>query len=233
MEQSLLEENVLSAPFTHPTSTNFSIPPLEDCPLHFPTWDKELSDDPNRIFILDSLRFGFKLIPESDPSRINAYESDNYSSATFPDFKPEMDSLFTKELALGRISLVPIKLCCVHPNGHVPKKDSGKSRPITDCSPHGISLNHHIKHDLESFRMNSIDSAVSFSTPYCFYSIINIESAWRWIPVSPPHRELQAFHWMFGTHDSSQYNYYVDNRLCLVSCAHRSFSTVALTILFA
>ena len=123
----------------------FFYTPLEDCSLRFPAWDKELSDDPNRIFVLDRLRFGFKLIPESDPSRIVTYESDNYSSATCPDFKPEMDSLFTKELALGRISLGPIKPCCVHPNSCVPKKDSGKSRPITDCSLHGITLNDHIK----------------------------------------------------------------------------------------
>ena len=182
--------------------------------FYTPAWDKEFSDDPSRIFILDRLRFGFKLIPESDPSHLIAYECDNYSSATCPDFKPEMDSLSTKELALGRISLVPIKPCCVHSNGRVLKKDSGKSCPITDCSPHSISLNNHIKRDLQSFRMNSIDSVVSFSTPYCFYLIIDIESAWRWIPVFPPHRELQGFHWMFGTHDSSQYNYYVDNRLC-------------------
>ena len=139
-----------------------------------------------------------------------------------------MYSLFTEELALGRISLVPIKPCCVHPNGRVPKKDSGKSHPITDCSPHGISLNDHIKCDLESFRMNSIDSAVSFSTPYCFYSIIDIESAWRWIPVLPPHRELQGFRWMFGTHDSSQYNYYVDNRLCCgLLCAPFIFNRIS------
>ncbi|CAH3168712.1 unnamed protein product, partial [Porites lobata] len=154
-QQSPLEENVLSAPFAHPTSTNFSIPPLEDCPLRLHAWDKELSDDPDRIFLLDGLRFGFKLIPESDPSCIVAYESDNHSSATCPDFKPEMDSLFTKELALGRISMVQTKPRCVHPIGRVPTKDSGKSRPIADCSrPQGISLNDHIKRDLESFRMN-------------------------------------------------------------------------------
>ena len=123
----------------------FLYPPLEDCPLRFHAWDKELPDDPGRIFILDGLRFGFKLIPESDPSRIVTYESDNYSSATCPDFKPEMDSLFTKELALGRISVVQTKPRCVHPIGRVPKKDSGKSRPITDCSLHGITLNDHIK----------------------------------------------------------------------------------------
>ena len=140
-----------------------------------------------------------------------------------------MDSLFSKELALGRISMVQTKPRCVHPTGRVPKKDSGKSRPITDCSrPHGISLNDHIKRDLESFRMNSIDSAVSFSTPYCFYSIVYIESAWRWIPVFPPHPELQGFRWMFGTHDSSQYHYYVDNRLCFgLSCAPFIFNRIS------
>ncbi|CAH3160953.1 unnamed protein product, partial [Porites lobata] len=155
-KQSPLEENVLSAPFAHPTSTNFSIPPLEDCPLRFHAWDKELSDDPDRIFILRGLRFGFKLLPESDPSCIVAYESDNYSiPPPGPDFKPKMDSLFTKELALGRISMVQTKPRCVHPIGRVPKKDSGKSHPITDCSrPHGISLNDPIKRELESFRMN-------------------------------------------------------------------------------
>ena len=178
LEQSPLKENVLSAPFACPTWTNFSIPPREDCPLRFHARDKELSDDPDRIFILDGLHFGFKLILESDPSCIVAYESDNYSSATCPDFKPEMESLFTKELALGRISMVQTKPRCVHPISHVPKKDSGKFRPITDCSsPHGISLNAHIKHELESFRMNSVDSAVSFSTPYCFYLIVDNKSA--------------------------------------------------------
>ena len=210
----------------------FLYPPLEDCPLRFHAWDKERPDDPDGIFILDRLRFGFKLIPESDPSCIVAYESDNYSSATCPDFKPEMDSLFTKELALGRISMIQTKPRCVHPVGRVPTKDSGKSRPIADCSrPQGISLNDHIKRDLGSFRMNSIGSALSFSTPYCFYSIVDIESAWRWIPVFPPHRELQGFRWMFGTHDSSQYNYYVDNRLCFgLSYAPFIFNRISNTI---
>ena len=229
LAQSLLEENLLSAPSVYPMSTNSTRSPLEDCPLHFHTWDEELSHDPDRFFILDGLRFGFKLIPESYPSCLDAYESDNYSSATCPDFKPEMDSLFTKELALGRISMVQTKPRCVHPIGRVPKKDSGKSRPITDCShPHGLSLNDHIKRDLESFCMNSIDTAVSFSRPNCFHSIVDIESAWRWIPVFPPHRELQGFRWMFGMHDSSQYNYYVDNRLCFgVSCTPSIFNRIS------
>lgn len=38
--------------------------------------------DPDRVFILDGLRNGFNLIPESDPSCVDSYDNDNYVSAT-------------------------------------------------------------------------------------------------------------------------------------------------------
>ena len=91
---------------------------------------------------------------------------------------------------------------------------------------------HALKRDLKSFRMNSIDTAVSFSTPSCFYSIVDIESAWRWIPVFSPHRELQGFRWMFGTHDSTKYNDFVDNRLYFgLSCAPFIFNRISNAII--
>ena len=197
--------------------------------MNFHAWDKELLNDPDRSFILDGLSHGFKLIPESDTSCIDSYANDNYASATCSKFKPEIDQLFLNELALGRISRVTTKPQCIHPIGRVPKKDSGKSRPITDCSrPHGFSLNDYIKRDLESFRMNSIDTAVSVSTSNCFYAIVDIESAWRWVPVFPPHRQLQGFRRMFGQHDPSRYQYFVDNRLCFgVSCAPAIFNRLS------
>ena len=140
-----------------------------------------------------------------------------------------MDQLFLNELTLGRISRVTTKPKCIHPIGRVPKKDSGKSRPITDCSrPPGTSLNDYIKRGLESFRVNSIDTALSVSTDNCFYAIVDIESAWRWVPVFPPHRELQEFRWIFGPHDPSRYEYFVDNRLCFgVSCALAIFNRLS------
>ena len=76
--------------------------------------------------------------------------------------------------------------------------------------------------------MNSIDTAVSESTDNCFYAIVDVESAWRWVPVFPPHRELQGFRWMFGPHDPSRYKYFVDNRLCFgVSCAPAIFNRLS------
>ena len=137
-----------------------------------------------------------------------------------------MDEIFLKELALGRISRVPTKPQCIHSIGRVPNKESGQSRPITDCSrPHGLSLNDHVKRDVESFWMNSIDTAVSFSSPNCFYAIVDIESAWRWVPVFPPHVSCKGFCWMFGEQDPSRYEYFVYNRLCFgLSCSPAIFN---------
>ena len=76
--------------------------------------------------------------------------------------------------------------------------------------------------------MNSIDTAVSASTPTCSYTIIDIESAWRWVPVFPPHRQLQGFRWMFGEHNPSRHEYFVDNRLCFgLSCAPAIFNRLS------
>ena len=89
---------------------------------------------------------------------------------------------------------MPFKPRCVYTIARVPKKDSGISCPITDFScPLDRFLNDYIKCELESFRMNSIDNAIAMSEPGYFYSIVDIESAWRWVPVFPPHRELQGF----------------------------------------
>lgn len=151
-------------------------------------------NNPDCSSFLDGLGNSFKLLLESDTLCIDSHANDNYSSATCDEFKPQMDQLFLNELALGRISHVTSKPKCTHPIGSIPKKDSGKSCPIMDCSgPPGRSVNDDIKKDLESFRMNLIDTTVSVSTDNCFYAIVDTKSAWRWVPVLPPHHELQGF----------------------------------------
>ena len=48
---------------------------------------------------------------------------------------------------------------------------------------------------------------------------------------SPPKKEIQGFRWMFGTQDSSRYNYYVDN---VTDSLSLSFAPhLSLTLLFA
>jgi len=107
------------------------------------------------------------------------YNAVNYTSATCNEFKLELDELSAKELGLGRISRVLVKSKCIHAFGRVPKKDSGKSRPITDCSrPRGNSLNDYIKPALDLFRMNSLDTETRCVS---FVQMLLFCCSWHWI----------------------------------------------------
>ena len=152
----------------------------EECLLNFHAFQGELAFDLDKDFILDGLQNGFKLIKEPDVSGIAGYDAVNYASATYAESKPELDELFAKELGLGRISGVLVKPKCIHAIARVRRKDSGKSRPITDCSrPRGNSLNDYIKPGVDSIRVNSVDTAMSHSSKGCYYAVGDIESAWR------------------------------------------------------
>ena len=55
----------------------------------------------------------------------------------------------------------------MHRIDRVPKKDSGKPRPITDCSlPYGSALNDHIKNDLVSLLFLLLKFMDKYNTIY-------------------------------------------------------------------
>ena len=72
--------------------------PPEEYPLNFHAWQKELSFDCVKDFILDGLQNGFKLIKESDVSGIAGYDGVNYTRAACDEFKPELDELFVLKI---------------------------------------------------------------------------------------------------------------------------------------
>ena len=92
----------------------------------------------------------------------------------------------------------------------MPKTGSIVPHPITDCSrPLYDPLNSYIV--AERFSFDSIETAVSLSTPNCYYSIADIKSAYRHVPIFPPHRQLQGIRWSF---DGKHEEFFVDNFLC-------------------
>ena len=102
----------------------------------------------------------------------------------------------------------PIRIQAI---GAVPKKDSLVPRPITDCSrPYDNSLNSYMQ--TEKFCFSTVEQAILASKPFNYYAIVDIESAYRWVPIYPPHAQLQGFRWQFS--DEAQEHYYVDNFLC-------------------
>ena len=164
--------------------------------------------DEDAHFLLDGIAHGFKLVP--DISLVSSCDSKNYRSAKDGTTKPLLDKLFLEEVQLQRFTLVDTKPHRIQAIGAVPKKNSTTPRPITDCSrPFHDSLNSYLSAD--TFTFDSIDDVVNLSHPFSFYAVVDIKSAYRWVPILPEHRTLQGFRWSF---DNGPEKYYVDNFLC-------------------
>ena len=76
------------------------------------------------------------------------------------------------------------------------------SRPLNN------SVNDYIS--CESYRYKTIDDAIALMHPGCYFATVDIKSAYRWVPVYPPHRTLQGFRWAFN----GSYKFFTDNFLC-------------------
>ena len=174
----------------------------------FATWFYYLDSAADGQFLLQGIANGFSIV--SDLSCITPADCPNYSSALAPEVKPLLDKLFREELDLGRLSRQADKPLRIQAIGAVPKTGSNVPRPITDCSrPCYDPLNSYIT--AERFSFESIEDVVSISHPYCFYAIADIKSAYRHVPIFPPHRQLQGLRWSF---DGVSSEYLIDNFLC-------------------
>ena len=119
-------------------------------------WEYYLADHPDRDFILDGVKNGFKIVT-SDVNDIDSYEVDNYVSAENMIAKPKLDELLGRptELLNGKISHVNDRPKFIHAYGAVPKKNTDKLRPITDCSrPFGKSINDNIKNERYAIKLS-------------------------------------------------------------------------------
>ena len=171
-------------------------------------WYYYLNNEADGQFLLHGIAHGFRIVP--DLNDVQPADCPNYSSALAPDVKPLLDSLFLEELERGRLSRQANKPIRIQAIGAVPKTGSTVPRPITDCSrPFYDPLNSYIT--TKPFSFESIDTAVSLSSPNCYYAIADIKSAYRHVPIYPPHRQLQGIRWSF---DGKTDEYLVDNFLC-------------------
>ena len=113
----------------------------------------------------------------------------------------------------------------ISPLGVVPKKQAGQFRLIHHLSyPQGFSINDSIPPELSSVSYATIQDAIAFiqsSTSSVFMAKLDVESAFRIIPISPEDRPLLGFRW--------RGSYYMDAVLpmgCSSSCAiFECFST--------
>ena len=191
-------------------------------------WEQALAGHPDRAYaayICEGLREGFRVGFERGHSLRSA--SHNMPST---ELKPEKISEYIeKELARGRM-IGPLPLTWrphLHINrfGLIPKgHNTGKYRLITDLSfPRGASVNDGISPDLSTLSYITVDQVAEVAHRLgrgALLAKMDIESAYRLIPVHPQDRILQGMEWLG--------NVYVDPRLPFgLRSAPKIFNAVA------
>lgn len=120
--------------------------------------------------------------------------------------------------------IVDNKPHCIHALGAVPKKNSTKWRPITDCKrPIGVSINSHMSSSYREFCYTSVDRVVDMVKPGYYMASVDIASAYRSILIHPSNWKYQGVIW--DINGSSQY--LCDTHLCFgARCAPYLFTQV-------
>ena len=166
------------------------------------TWEQYLINDFDKDFILNGIKFGFNIV-DNDVTPLPA-ECDNYLSATDPSVKDKVESQILTEIENDHYTVVDKRPLVVSALGAIPKKDCDDIRLIHDCSrPPGLSIN-----DLAtkySVKYQTIDEAVTLSSPGCFYSKIDLKSAYRSVRIHPDNHKLTGLKWWFKGDEKPSY----------------------------
>ena len=203
--------------------------------LHLPTleWERYLAVHPDQrfaAFIRRGLSTGFRI--GADPSAPLRTPPGNFPSVRANS--AQVSKYIRGEVELGRLQEVkadarPLMRC--NPIGLIPKQSQpGKFRLIVDLSsPRGASVNQAIPAELCSLRYTSVPEAVSKILPYgrgALLAKLDLQSAYRHVPVHPADQHLLGIHWLGST--------FADRALPFgLSSAPILFSAVADTLAWA
>ena len=184
-------------------------------PLKPKAWTRLLYDenewDFDSLYLLDGVYNGFKVVdPGAD---IPIYDCKNYISCHEGDNAVKMDNIIYNELREGKCSVSLNKPDQIHALGAVPKPN-GSVRHITDCSrPKKRSVNNFMRQTFSSFAFNTIDTVVKDIAPNSFMSTVDLQDAYRSVPICPADRKHFGLRWNFNGSDA----YLTDNFLCFGS----------------
>lgn len=154
-------------------------------------WQSELVGDPHREFLLHIIEHGLSLT--KGDIFIPAFDCRKYSSAYAN--ATMVDEALAPHLAANCLieppsSFVP---CYVHGLGAVPKTVTSV-RVIHDHSrPYGRALNKPISQT--SFKFATVDDAIKLMHHGCFMAKVDIEAAYRHVPIDPADWDKLAFRW--------------------------------------
>ena len=173
-------------------------------PLVVESWARSLSHHPDRSFaryICTGLRFGFWI----GFREVVSLKSAPVNMGSAREHPAVVSEYLANELALGRFlgpfdRSAPLPLVHVSRFGVIPKgHTTGKWRLITDLSfPRGHSVNDGIDPTLCSLTYSTVDDVADLIATLgqgTLLAKVDIESAYRLIPVHPHDRPLLAVQW--------------------------------------
>ena len=167
--------------------------------------------DFDSMFILDGVLNGFRVV---DPdAEIPLYDCKNYNSCFSENNYEKMNQIMHSELSAGKISIANTKPLQIHALGAIPKPN-GSVRHITDCSrPVGKSVNKFMSSTFSKFSYNTIDDAITHVTTGSYMATVDLQDAYRSVPIYPKDRQHFGLEWDFGDGPT----FLTDNFLCFGS----------------
>ena len=173
-------------------------------PLVVREWRTSMSQHPDKwyaTYIESGLREGFRIGFRYEDCVCTSVKANMHSAVTNSEV---IDSYLGKELSMGRVlgpldprvgAQMQVSRFGVIPKNHQP----GKWRLILDLShPAGASVNDGIERELCSLKYTSVDEAVQRFSELgkgALLAKLDIESAYRLIPVHPDDRLLLGMSW--------------------------------------
>jgi hypothetical protein len=172
-----------------------------------PYWEDELATDYDKDFILHGIRFGFSLV-DCPPHNVPSAYLDNHPSACAQDCRHLVEARIKDEIIDGNYIVLPDSPTLVSPLAVVPKPN-GDIRLIHDLSrPQNNSLNDFASKD--ECRYVTVEQALQNCSPGSFLCTLDLQWAYRSIPIKPEERTLTGLSWQF---DQGSTTYLADCRL--------------------
>ena len=179
-----------------PAASPPSPPSLPSLTEHLEKWKQLLYEDPDKEFLLQGIKNGFKLQDENAPtSPPPKPHPPNYRSVRSKEFNRAVEDTIKTGLRDGLYKRLPNPPPITSPLSAVPKS-SGGVRVIHDLSsPLGHCLNSYSSKDEVKFQ--TIEDAVNLLTPNCYLAKVDLKSAYRSVKIHPSSWPWTSLHWQF------------------------------------
>lgn len=179
--------------------------------LRFTAWEEELQGDIDREFILNGLQNGFDIIDkDACPTKIQC--ENHLSARPGSPLYDKATKQILHEIGMGNYEVVSHPPDIISPIGVIAKPDGGV-RLIHDCSmPQGQAVNDYCTADWHQ-RFARVDDAAALVTEGCFMAKIDLQAAYRSVPISKHSQKVTGLHWKFGNRTV----YLRDTKLCFGS----------------